>query len=134
MYKVYMDSYVALDGSCFMVSWIIFKHHLLWGRSNTEPGDHDTPNAHNRWFILFYHAWGPAWIEIIGLAFGWGPVTYDFTLYLKVRDHTTWFWRCLGMAIGHFVLGSHNFIVTALGSCVKWPIGVQCMLKIDSNW
>ena len=27
--KVYMDSYMALNGSCFMVSWIIFKNHLL---------------------------------------------------------------------------------------------------------
>ena len=23
---------------------------------------------------------------------------------------------------GHFLLGSHNFMVTALGSCVKWPL------------
>jgi hypothetical protein len=27
--KVYMDSYIALNGSCFMVTWIIFKTHLL---------------------------------------------------------------------------------------------------------
>jgi hypothetical protein len=27
--KVYMDSYMALNGSCFMVTWIIFKNHLL---------------------------------------------------------------------------------------------------------
>ena len=27
--KVYMDSYMASDGSCFMVTWIIFKNHLL---------------------------------------------------------------------------------------------------------
>ena len=26
------------------------------------------------------------------------------------------------MAFGHFLLGSHNFIVTTLGSCVKWPL------------
>jgi hypothetical protein len=24
-----MDSYMALNGSCFMVTWIIFKIHLL---------------------------------------------------------------------------------------------------------
>ena len=29
------------------------------------------------------------------------------------------------MAFGHFVLGSHNFMVAALGSCVKWPISVH---------
>ena len=27
--KVYMDSYVALNGSCFMVTWSTFKNHLL---------------------------------------------------------------------------------------------------------
>ena len=27
--KVYMDSYMASNGSCFMVTWIIFKNHLL---------------------------------------------------------------------------------------------------------
>ena len=41
----------------------------------------------------------------------WGSVT-----------HTTWFWRCLGTTFGHFLLGYHNFMVTARGSCVKWPL------------
>jgi hypothetical protein len=50
-----------------------------------------------------------------------GLITYGFTLYLRVRDHTTSFRRCLGMALGRFLLGSHNSMVTALGSCVKWP-------------
>jgi hypothetical protein len=27
--KAYMDSYMALNGSCYMVTWIIFKSHLL---------------------------------------------------------------------------------------------------------
>ena len=27
--KVYMDSYVASNGSCLMVTWTIFKNHLL---------------------------------------------------------------------------------------------------------
>ena len=27
--EVYMDSYMASNGSCFMLTWIIFKHHLL---------------------------------------------------------------------------------------------------------
>jgi hypothetical protein len=30
---------------------------------------------------------------------------------------------CVGtMAFGHFLLGSRNFMVTALGSCVKWAL------------
>ena len=28
----------------------------------------------------------------------------------------------LGRPFGHFLLGCHNFMVTALGSCVKWPL------------
>ena len=28
-FKVYADSYVASKGSCFMVTWIIFKNHFL---------------------------------------------------------------------------------------------------------
>ena len=27
--KAYMGSYMASNGSCFMVIWIIFKNHLL---------------------------------------------------------------------------------------------------------
>ena len=27
--KVYMDSYMALNGSCFMVAWTVFKSHFL---------------------------------------------------------------------------------------------------------
>ena len=27
--NVYMDSYMALNGSCFMVTWTIFKNHFL---------------------------------------------------------------------------------------------------------
>ena len=27
--KVHMDSYMVSNGSCFMVSWTIFKNHLL---------------------------------------------------------------------------------------------------------
>ena len=30
----------------------------------------------------------------------------------------------IGTAFEHFLLGSHNFMVTALGSCVKWPLVV----------
>jgi hypothetical protein len=27
--EVYMDSYMTLNESCFMVTWTIFKNHLL---------------------------------------------------------------------------------------------------------
>ena len=62
--EVYMD---FLHGS----DWIMIHGHLhyfqkplLEGRLNTKLGDHGTPNVHNRWFILCYHAWGFAWIWI----------------------------------------------------------------------
>ena len=42
----------------------------------------------------------------------WGFVTtlYDFGKYVRTT-------------FGHFLLGSHNLMVTALGLCVKWPLG-----------
>ena len=197
-----MASYMAPNGSCFMITWIIFKNHLLGGMPNTKLGDHGTPNADDCWFILLYHVWRPAWMEIhwnsirlrarshmtshytrgsvttlhdfggvlgwpwdtffwavtissltqnwetmalrtltiadlfyfitcddphewksIEIAFGWGPghIWLHTTLHSRLRDHATWFWRCVGVALGHFLLGCHNFMVTALGSCVTWP-------------
>ena len=100
-----------------------FRKPLLGGRPNTKLGDHGTLNAHNCWFILFYHVWGPACIKtLIEIAFGWG--SGHIWLCTTLEDVTTLhdFWRCLGTAFGHFLLGSHNFMVMALGSCVKWPL------------
>ena len=115
-----MDSYMASNGSCFMVAWtFFFINHFLEVGLTQRPGDHGTPNVHNCWFILVYHVWGPAWMEFIEIALVEGPVTYDFTLHLRICDHINWFWRCLGTTFGHFLLGSHNFMVTALGS---WPL------------
>jgi hypothetical protein len=77
--KVYMDSYMAWNESCFMVTWTISKNHLL------EVGliqNWETMTlriyAHNRSFILFYHVWGPTWIEI-----HWN------SMWLRARSHTT---------------------------------------------
>ena len=39
---------------------LVSKNHLVEVGQNTKPGDHGTLNAHNHWFILFYHARGPA--------------------------------------------------------------------------
>jgi hypothetical protein len=58
------------------ISWLIelfLKTNFL---PNTKLGDHG--KAHNRWFILFYHAWGPAWIEI-----HWSSI------WLRARSHMT---------------------------------------------
>ena len=76
--RVYVDSYMASNGSCFMVTWAIFKNHLLEGRPRTKPRDHGTPNVHNHWFTLFYHAWGLSWVEI-----HWNSI------WLRARSHMT---------------------------------------------
>ena len=110
------------------VSWSLgyFWKSPLRGRSNTKLGEHGIRNAHNCGFILFYHVQGSAWIQnSLKQHLVEGMVTYDFTLHLRVRDHIAWFWRCLGMTFGHFLLGSHNFMVTAFGMCVKWPLAHQ---------
>ena len=53
--QVYMDSYMVSSGSGFMVTWTIFKHHLLDVGLPQKLGDRGTPNVHNHCFILFYH-------------------------------------------------------------------------------
>ena len=119
--QVYMDSYMVSNGSCFMVTWTIFKNHLV------EVGlTQNQETMALRAFTtvdLFYFIMreDPHEQKCIEIALGWGLITYDFALHLRVRDHTTWFWRCVGTAFWHVLLGSHNFMVTALGSCVKRP-------------
>jgi len=110
--EVYMDSYMASNGSCVMVTWTISRKPPLGGRPSTKPGDHDTLNTHHRWFILFYHGWEPAWIKTHWNSI-WLRARSHMTshLHMRIRDHTTWFWR------------SHKFMVAALGLCVKWPLG-----------
>jgi hypothetical protein len=116
-----------------MITWTIFKTHIL-DHGLTQNQDTMALNAHNRWCILFYHVWGPTWIKFHWNSI-WLRVTFDFTLHLRVRDHTIRFWRCLGTTFGHFLLGSHNFMVTALGSCVKQPLCCvwEFVLNLDMN-
>ena len=100
-----------------------FQEPFLGGKLDTKPGDHGSPKSHNHGFIVFYHVWGPAWIEnSLKQHLVEDIVINDFTLHLRICAHTAWFWRCVGTAFGHFLLGSQNFRVTALGSCVKWPL------------
>ena len=77
--KVYVDSYVASVGSCFMVTWTGFQNHLVEvDLTQNRSGDHGTPNAHNYWFILFYHTQGSTWIEI-----------HQNSIWLRFLSHTT---------------------------------------------
>ena len=93
----------------------------LGGRLNTKPGDHGTPYAHNRWFILFYHVWRPTWIEIhrnnIRLR-AWSHMASNYTWGGSVTTLHD-FGGVLGRPLNTFLVGSHNFMVTALGSCVR---------------
>ena len=62
--NVYMDSYMASKWIMFHGCLDYFQKPSLGGWPPTKPlGDHGTPKAQNRWFSLFYHMWGPAWIE-----------------------------------------------------------------------
>jgi hypothetical protein len=46
--RVYMDSYMALNGSCCHGHLDYFQKPPLGGRPNTKPEDHDTLHTHNR--------------------------------------------------------------------------------------
>jgi hypothetical protein len=127
----------SLHGFLHGITRIMFHDHLdyfqksfLGGRPNTPPGGHGTPNADNCWVILFYHV-----VRVrlnrnkLKLHLVESPVTYDFTLHLKVCDHIRWFWRHLGKAFENFILGSHNFMVSALGSCLGYWLMCEVALS-----
>ena len=92
--KVYMDSYMASSGSCFMVTCSILKTT----RPNTKPGDHGTSKPHNYWFFTFHHVWGPRWLDFVAKAFVEDTITCDFTLqttdwYRTLQDvWSRWTW------------------------------------------
>ena len=66
--KVYMDSYVASNGTCFMVTWTNFQKPPLGGRPNTKLGDQGTLNTYDRCFILFYLGSCFTLVHVLGLA------------------------------------------------------------------
>ena len=102
---VYMDSYMALNGSCSTVTWTNLGKPLLVGTHDTKPGDHGTVYVHSRWFILFYHVWRSTWIYIhwnnvwlrarsrMTIHYTWGSVAplHDFGGVLG-RPLDTFFW------------------------------------------
>jgi hypothetical protein len=76
--KVYMNSYMISNGSCFHGHLNYFQKPPLGGRPNTKPRDRRNPPAHNRWFILSYHVWEPTWIKI-----HWNSI------WLRAQSHMT---------------------------------------------
>jgi hypothetical protein len=58
--KVYMDSYMASNGSCFMTTWTISKNRMLeLGSTQNHRETVTLRNPHNRWFVLFCDVWKP---------------------------------------------------------------------------
>ena len=113
------------------IEWAISHGHLdyfqkppLGGKPNTCLGDHGNPNVNDRWYTLVNHVWGPAWIVI-----HWSSI------WLRTQSHMTSHYTWGSMTALHdcegsdtFLLGSHNFMVMALGSCAKWPSILQLTL------
>ena len=60
------------------------------------------------------------------------PVTYEFTLLLGPVTTLHDFGGVLGRPLETF-WGSHNFMVTAFASCVKWPLGIECKWKVEAG-
>ena len=90
------------------------------------PGDHGTPNAYNRWYILLYHVSGPAWIEFHWNSTSLGLVTYGCTLHLRIRYHTTWCWRCVG-----YNLWALSFGLSRYHGQGSWLV---CDVALSARW
>ena len=82
--KVHMDSSMASNGSCFMVTWTIFKDHLfkVGLTQNCETTTLRTLTTVDLFYLIMRE--DPHEYNLIE-----DPVTYDFTIHSRVRDHTT---------------------------------------------
>ena len=118
--KVYMDSYMASNGSCFTVTWIVFNNHLLdvGLTQHWEITTLGTLATVDLFYTLICEV--PHEETFIQSAFGWdrSHMTSHYTWGLVTTLHDVG--GVLGQPLGTFLWGSHNFMVTALGSCVKW--------------
>ena len=96
-------------GSCFMVTWTIFKNHFLKIGLTQNWGDRGTRNLATYFCFVFCMYEGPAWTEkSLKYHLAEGRVTYDFTLHLRGLwpQEVSWDnpWT--------LIVGSHNFMVT----------------------
>jgi len=122
--QVYMDSYMTSNGSCFMITWTVFKNHLLEARLTQNQVTMALRTLTTIDLVYFIMCEDPCgFIEtFIEITFGWGPSHIWVHTTLEVPWPHRWCWRRFGTAFGHFVSGSHNFVVKALGLCMKWPL------------
>ena len=56
-------------------------------------------------------------------------VTYDFTLHLRTRDHTTWFWEVSLTAFGYFFWALNISWSRLLASAWRWSTNVVFFSK-----
>ena len=91
-----LDRNMDKDSRCsfFGVGWLVYvltrylvrKLYPLWSINSgaINASFEFISNARNRWFILYYHVWGPAWIKI-----------HSNSIWLRARSHidlTRWYW------------------------------------------
>ena len=117
--EVYMDSFTVSNGTCFMVTLTILKDHLV------EVGLTQNREIEISQLLIYYillcmrtlHVW-----KFVGRAFGWGPGH----IWLHTTLEGPWS-HCMILEVSWdglwtLLLGSHNFMVATLGSCVKLPL------------
>jgi hypothetical protein len=124
--KVYVNSYMTLNGSCFMVTWIIFKnHHLEVGltqnretialRALTTVG-----------LFYFIHVWGPTWIEI-----HWNSIWLRAQSHMS--SHYTW-WSVTTLHDFEGVLG-RPLVTFFWALMISWsPLLVHVWSEPDFIW
>jgi hypothetical protein len=77
--KVYLDSYMASNGACFMVTWTIFQNQYFdVGLTQKHWETMALKTLTTVWVILFYCIWRPAWIEMHwnNISFGWVTLSW----------------------------------------------------------
>ena len=84
--KVYMDSYMASNGSCFMVTWTIFKNHLLEASLTQTPETMALRMFTAVDLLYFVVHDDPHEQKFNEVAFNEGLVTSDFHIYVLASN------------------------------------------------
>ena len=89
--NVNMESYMASNGSCFMVTWIVINNHLLeeglTQNRETMHSEHSQPLIYSILSCVRTRMNKNSLKEHLVEKL----VTYDFTLHLRICNHTTRF-------------------------------------------
>ena len=129
-WKVYINSYMASNGSCFKLTWTILNNQLSEVGLTQNMGTMALQTLTTIGLFYVYHVWGPAWREIHWNSI-WLRTRSHVTshLHLRVHDHlTTRVWTCLGtVAFEHSLsFGLSQFLPwSRLLACVWRGLGKQ---------